>query len=125
LPSVVTDGSLDATIVGLLPGRVELLPWPVASGGSLRPVEGLSAFGHSIVDGAMLDRLQGLKVISNNGVGADHTDLAAAWERSIAVGNTPGVLEEETHARTRSARIRAGQESVRFRHIRLRKASWE
>jgi glyoxylate reductase len=87
--------------VGLTRGRVELLPWSVASGGSLPPVEGLCTFGHPIVDGAMLDRLPGLKVISNygvsnDGVGVDHIDLAAARERSIAVGNRPGVLEGAT-----------------------------
>jgi phosphoglycerate dehydrogenase-like enzyme len=93
LPRVVTDGPLDATILGLLQGRVELLPWTVASGGKLQPVEGLYTFGHPVVDGAMLDRLPGLRVIGNSGVGVDPIDPAAAWERSIAVGNTPGALE--------------------------------
>ncbi len=44
----------------------------------------------------MLDRLPSLKVISNYGVGVDHIDLAAAAERGIRVGNTPGVLEATT-----------------------------
>jgi glyoxylate reductase len=44
----------------------------------------------------MLDRLPGLRVISNYGVGVDHIDLRAAAERGIPVGNTPGVLDGAT-----------------------------
>ncbi len=43
-----------------------------------------------------MDRLPNLRVISNNGVGVDHIDLAAAKERGIVVGNTPGVLDGAT-----------------------------
>jgi glyoxylate reductase len=44
----------------------------------------------------MLDRLPGLRVISNYGVGVDHINLADAAARGIPVGNTPGVLEATT-----------------------------
>ena len=44
----------------------------------------------------MLDRLPGVKVISNYGVGVDHIDLAAAAARKIPVGNTPGILDGAT-----------------------------
>ncbi len=44
----------------------------------------------------MLDRLPGLKVISNYGVGVDHIRLADARERGIPVGNTPGILDGAT-----------------------------
>jgi glyoxylate reductase len=57
------------------------------------PVDGLYTYGHPTVDGALLDRLAGLKVISNYGVGVDHINLADAAARGIPVGNTPGVLE--------------------------------
>jgi glyoxylate reductase len=40
-----------------------------------------------------MDRLPGVRVISNHGVGVDHIDLAAAQARGIPVGNTPGVLD--------------------------------
>ena len=53
-------------------------------------------YGHLVVDGAMLDRLPGLKVISNYGVGVDHINLEDAAARGIPVGNTPGVLEGAT-----------------------------
>jgi glyoxylate reductase len=44
----------------------------------------------------MLDRLPGLRVISNYGVGVDHIRVTDAEERGIPVGNTPGVLEKTT-----------------------------
>ncbi|MCL4113518.1 UNVERIFIED_CONTAM: hypothetical protein GTU68_033673 [Idotea baltica] len=43
-----------------------------------------------------MDRLPNLKVISNHGVGVDHVDVAAATQRSIPVGNTPGCLDDST-----------------------------
>ena len=96
LPRVVADVPLDATIEGLLRDRVQILPWTVAVEGSSEPVEGMYTYGHVLVDGAMLDRLPGLKVISNYGVGVDHINLEDAAARGIPVGNTPGVLEGAT-----------------------------
>ena len=96
LPRVVADLPLDATILDLLRDRVELLPWQAALEGKETRVDGMYTYGHPQVDGPMLDRLNGLKVISNYGVGVDHIDLAAAEARGIAVGNTPGVLEATT-----------------------------
>jgi glyoxylate reductase len=96
LPRIVADTPLDATIEGLLRDRVEILPWSVAASGSDGPVAGIYTYGHPPVDGAMLDRLPGLKVISNYGVGVDHINLADAEARGIPVGNTPGVLEGAT-----------------------------
>ena len=96
IPRVVADTPLDATIEGLLRDRVEVFPWSFAVSGSDEPVEGLYTYGHPLVDGAMLDRLFGLKVISNYGVGVDHINLSDAEARGIPVGNTPGVLEGAT-----------------------------
>jgi glyoxylate reductase len=96
LPRVVADSPLNATIEGLLRGRVELLPWSITASGSDEPVDGMYTYGHPPVDGAILERLRGLKVISNYGVGVDHIDLEATAARGIAVGNTPGVLERTT-----------------------------
>lgn len=42
-----------------------------------------------------IDRVQGLDIIANYGVGYDNIDVAYARERGIGVTNTPGVL---THA---------------------------
>jgi glyoxylate reductase len=53
---------------------------------------GVMSYAHPTVDAALMDRLPNLKVISNHGVGVDHVDVAAATERNIPVGNTPGCL---------------------------------
>ena len=74
-------------------------PWSLLEEGSneaLQEVEGLFLYGHPIIDGPFMDRLPGLKVISNFGVGIDHVDLAAAAVRGIPVGNTPGAVEGAT-----------------------------
>ena len=60
------------------------------------PVEAVYTYGHPTVDAGLLDRLSGVRVISNFGVGVDHIDLAAAAARGIVVGNTPGVLDGAT-----------------------------
>src|SRR4051812_44759228 len=96
LPRILADLPLDAVLGALLRDSVELLPWSRATGGSRVPVDGLYTYGHPAVDGELLDRLPGLKVISNYGVGVDHIDLSKAAARGIPVGNTPGVLEGAT-----------------------------
>jgi glyoxylate reductase len=96
LPRVVADGPLAPAILELLGNRVQLLPWSVTSTGSDEPVQGIYTYGHPTVDGAMLDRLNGVRVISNYGVGVDHIRLSDAAARGIRVGNTPGVLDGAT-----------------------------
>jgi glyoxylate reductase len=96
LPRVVADGPLARDILAMLEGRVEWLPWQTAIDGSREAVDAIYTYGHPHVDGAMLDRLPGLKVISNYGVGVDHIRLADARERGIPVGNTPGILDGAT-----------------------------
>jgi glyoxylate reductase len=95
-PRVVADLPLDATLTELLRDRVALLPWETGLTGSADIIDGLYTYGHPRVDGAMMNRLPGLKVISNYGVGVDHINLGDAEARGIAVGNTPGVLESTT-----------------------------
>lgn len=96
LPRVVADGPLAPAIEALLAGHVEVLPWDVALQGSREPVDAIYTYGHPRVDGAMLDRLPGVKVISNYGVGVDHIHLPDAEARGIPVGNTPGILDGAT-----------------------------
>ncbi|WP_169975036.1 2-hydroxyacid dehydrogenase [Tautonia rosea] len=94
-PRVAADGPLDSTVMSLLADRVELLPWD-ATDGTTGPLDGLYTYGHPTVDAAMLDRLPGVRVVSNYGVGVDHIDVPAATARGILVGNTPGVLDGAT-----------------------------
>lgn len=46
------------------------------------------------VSAAMMDRVQGLRLIAVYGVGVDAVDRAAAADRGIAVCNTPGLLTD-------------------------------
>ncbi|MFO7563006.1 MAG: D-glycerate dehydrogenase [Enhygromyxa sp.] len=48
------------------------------------------------VDAALLDRLPGLRVVSNMAVGYDNVELEACTARGVVVGNTPGVLTDAT-----------------------------
>lgn len=57
-------------------------------------IRGLAHFGHSKVDGALMEKLPKLEIISNFGVGVDQIDLEAAKKRAIIVTNTPDVLNE-------------------------------
>ena len=48
------------------------------------------------IDGDAMDRLRGLRIIANYGVGYDNIDVEAARQRHIAVTNTPDVLTGAT-----------------------------
>lgn len=48
------------------------------------------------IDPQLMDAGPNLKVISNLAVGYDNIDIPAASQRSIPVGNTPGVLNDTT-----------------------------
>ncbi len=93
---VLADLPVSPTIERLLSGRVELLPWDAAQGAESRSIAAIYTYGHPRVDADMLDRLPGVRVISNFGVGVDHIDLSAAAARNIVVGNTPGILDGAT-----------------------------
>src|SRR4051812_33853931 len=96
LPRVAADGPLDETIGGMLRGVVEVVPLEDIRAGEDDSIAGIYTYGHPQVDGSLLDRAKGVKVISNYGVGVDHINLADARARGIVVGNTPGVLEGAT-----------------------------
>lgn len=59
-------------------------------------LDGLLALLTDPVDTDLLAAAPQLRAISNYAVGVDNVDLAAATERGIPVGNTPGVLTEST-----------------------------
>ncbi len=92
----MADGPLAPILVETLAGEVAWVPWSAAPDESYRDVAAVYTYGHPRVDGAMLDRLPGVRVVSNYGVGVDHIDLRAAAERKIPVGNTPGILDGAT-----------------------------
>ena len=57
-------------------------------------VRALATFGAMGANGALMDALPKLQLISHFGVGVDSIDLAAAKKRRIAVTNTPDVLND-------------------------------
>ncbi len=93
LPRVLADLPLGPTVTEVLAGRFELLPWESAGRPGAERIDAVYTYGHVAVDAGLLDRLPGVRVISNFGVGVDHIDVAAAAARGIPVGNTPGVLD--------------------------------
>ncbi|MDO8586046.1 MAG: D-glycerate dehydrogenase [Armatimonadota bacterium] len=58
--------------------------------------EGILSMLTDKIDADLMEAAANLRVISNNAVGVDNIDVAAATARGIAVGNTPGVLTETT-----------------------------
>ncbi len=62
----------------------------------VRDIEGLLSMLTEQIDAELMDAAPRLKVISNYAVGFNNIDVAAATERGIAVGNTPGVLTDAT-----------------------------
>jgi glyoxylate reductase len=106
-PRVLADLPVSSVVTELIAGRAELVPWDVAG-----PVAGIYTYGHPTVDAAMLDRLAGVRVISNFGVGVDHIDVVAAAARGIPVGNTPGVLDGATADQAFALLLAAGRRLV-------------
>ncbi len=73
-----------------------LPPSPEVLRERVRDCDGLVSLLTDKIDAALLAGGPKLKVISNFAVGVNNIDLAAATERKIPVGNTPGVLTEAT-----------------------------
>ena len=97
--SVLADEPLPDEIAAGLAADCDVLIWPadeVALAPLLERADGLFTYGHMPTDGALMDRMPRLRIISNFGVGVDHIDLEAARLRRIPVGNTPGVLDGAT-----------------------------
>ncbi|QDT48387.1 Glyoxylate/hydroxypyruvate reductase B [Symmachiella dynata] len=93
---IMGDG-LPQPLLEMLGAEFEVLPWEDAPDSpALARAEAIIAYGHPPVDGSLMDRAPQLKVISNHGVGVDHIDVAAALQRGIPVGNTPGCLDAAT-----------------------------
>lgn len=109
---VMGDG-LPPALVELLGPGIEVLPWDTsATSSALARSEGVITYGHPLVDGPLMDRMPRLKVISNHGVGVDHIDVAAAEERGIPVGNTPGCLDAATADMTMALILAAARNVV-------------
>lgn len=96
---ILVDVPLPSEIRALLDSNCEITVWPTdeeALAALLPTIKGVFTYGHPRVDGALMDAMPHLSIISNFGVGVDHIDLDAARQRGIPVGNTPHVLDGAT-----------------------------
>jgi glyoxylate reductase len=76
-------------------------------------VDGLLCLLTDRIDAGIMDAAgPGLKVISSFSVGIDNVDVAAANERGIPVGNTPGVLTDATADMAFALLLAAGRRIV-------------
>jgi glyoxylate reductase len=112
MPPVLADVPLAPAILEMLDGQIEWVPWAAASEPGAARIEAIYTYGHPVVDGAMMDRMPAVRVISNFGVGVDHIDVVAATARNIPVGNTPGVLDGATADMAFALLLAAGRRLV-------------
>ena len=111
LPRVLADLPVSPVVDELLGGRAELVPWNDRNG----RIDAIYTYGHPTVDAAMLDRLPGVRVISNFGVGVDHIDVRAAtgarhsgWQHAGHPRRRNGRPRLRASARRRAACGRGG-----------------
>jgi len=102
-PLVIMTHTLPETWIASLQGkcRLEIGPQDATSlapelEALLPQAEGLFCLLTIPVRETLLSKAPHLRVVSNMAVGFDNIDLAACTQRSIPVGNTPGVLTEGT-----------------------------
>jgi glyoxylate reductase len=97
MPTPVMGDGLPQPLLEMLGDAYQIYDWDTSDDSkALSACVAVIAYGHPAVDAALMDRMPNLKVISNHGVGVDHVDVAAATERGIPVGNTPGCLDAGT-----------------------------
>jgi len=88
-------------------------------------VDGLLCLLTDRIDAEVMDTAgPGLKVISNHAVGFDNIDVAAATERGIPVGNTPGILTDATADMAFALMMAAGRRVVEAEKF-LRAGKWK
>jgi glyoxylate reductase len=79
---------------------------------------------NDLIDDEVLAAGRSLRVVANVAVGYDNIDLEAAGQRSIAVVNTPGVLDAST-ADVAIALMMAARRRTSEAESRLRRGDWE
>lgn len=95
---VLTDVELSQAMLDMMDNKCAVEVWSGTATPDeiLARADGLFTYGHPPVDGALMDRMSSLRVISNFGVGVDHINLDDAKARGIPVGNTPGLVDGAT-----------------------------
>ena len=98
-------------------GRFTVVPLHAAEKSDFAMAKGIVAYSHPTIDGRLMDQCLALKVISNHGVGVDHIDVAAASQRSLPVGNTPGCLDASTADMTLALMLSVARNVARGDHF--------
>lgn len=95
---ILVDVPLSDQVVAMMGADIDIHVWSESppDDEELATFEAIYTYGHPIIDGAMMDKMPALKVISNFGVGVDHINLDDARARNIPVGNTPNILDGAT-----------------------------
>jgi glyoxylate reductase len=102
-PLIAVTRSIPESGLDLLREHVEVRLWnkdipptPDELNELLEGVDGALTLLTDTIDGPLLDRHPGLKIVSNLAVGYDNIDVPACTARGVAVTNTPGVLTKAT-----------------------------
>ncbi len=96
MSDVILADPMPELFAELSQGRFDVRPLESATDADCAAAVAIVAYSHPVVDGPLLDRCSKVKIVSNHGVGVDHIDVAAARQRSVLVGNTPGCLDAAT-----------------------------
>jgi glyoxylate reductase len=107
---------------------VEVWPEPMPPGRDVLlarapELHGLLAMLTDPVDAELIGAARSLRAISNYAVGVDNVDVAAATERGIPVGNTPGVLTDSTADLTLALMLGIGRR-IAEAHAYVRRGEW-
>lgn len=94
LPQPALDRLATIADLDLWPG--ELPPPPSVIRERVANADGLLCLLTDRIDAQVMESAPRLRVISTMSTGTEHIDLAAATERGIPVGHTPGILTETT-----------------------------
>lgn len=96
--TILVPGRIHPRVLERLKDRFEIVTAPAGADLALEPdvaarIRGVAVSG--VVSDAWMEKLPGLEIIANFGVGYDGVDVAAAARRKIVVTNTPDVLNDE------------------------------
>jgi glyoxylate reductase len=119
----VVDKLLPFVEAATIPPNIDITIFNETTGPLVADCNGIIPVVTTRIGAVEMDRLRGLKVIANYGVGVDNIDLAAARERAIGVSNTPGVLTDAT-AELTWALILATARCIREAERLVRRGEW-
>lgn len=110
----VLGGNIPAYMLELRRIRVQIFSLDdLTTSDKLARARGVITYRLPIIDDFFLSRRPNLSVVSNDGVGVDHSDLSADRVLIIPVGNTLGSLDQSTTDRTIALLLEVARNAVR------------